>query len=56
MSERDPMLTDKELEIESQAEMEAAFETVRNPIRPESIRVFASKAELRRYNANRRNW
>ena len=59
MSNRDPMLTDEELEIEAQADMEAAFETVRNPIRPQSFkstRTFKSKAEERRFNHTRKDW
>lgn len=59
MSHRDPMLTDEELEIEARADMEAAFETVRNPIRPQSFkstRTFKSKAEERRFNSFRKDW
>ena len=42
-----------EKEIEREADMQAAL----NPAHIEhGIRVFASKAELHRYNANRRNW
>lgn len=59
MSTRDPLLTDEELEIEVQADMEASFAEVRNPIRPQSFkssRTFKSKAEERRFNSTRKDW
>jgi hypothetical protein len=49
----DITLTNLEREIEREADMQAALDPDH---KEKGIRVFASKAELRRYNLNRRNW